>query len=149
MPMPLAGSYRGSERMVSAAVFHWLANAVLTLHLGLVLFVVLGLLLVVAGNLCGWPWVNNLWFRLAHLATIGVVVAEAWLGIVCPLTTLEMWLRSQANTATYAGGFIQYWFQQLLFYDAPDWVFILAYSVFALLVLVTWWVFPPRGRLSD
>ncbi|KAA0690475.1 DUF2784 domain-containing protein [Halopseudomonas laoshanensis] len=134
--------------MVTETLYHWLANAVLTLHLCLVAFVVLGLVLVLVGNLRHWRWVNNVWFRLAHLATIGVVVAQAWLGIICPLTTLEMWLRSQAGTAVYAGSFIQYWFQQLLYYDAPDWVFILAYSVFALLVVGSWWVFPPRWRRS-
>ncbi|WP_339651526.1 DUF2784 domain-containing protein [Halopseudomonas pelagia] len=134
--------------MASETFYHWLANAVLTLHLSLVVFVVLGLLLVIVGNLCHWRWVNSLWFRMAHLATIGVVVAEAWLGVVCPLTTLEMWLRSQAGTATYAGSFIQYWFEQLLYYDAPEWVFIMVYSVFGLLVLVSWWIFPPRRRRS-
>ena len=148
MQTQLLDNYRGSDSMASETLYHWLANTVLTLHLSLVVFVGLGLLLVVVGNLCHWRWVNNCWFRLAHLATIGVVVAEAWLGIVCPLTTLEMWLRSQAGTATYAGGFIQYWFQKLLYYDAPDWVFILAYSLFAALVLVSWWVFPPRWRRS-
>lgn len=134
--------------MDSETLYAWLANAVLTLHLGLVLFVVLGLLLVIVGNLRHWRWVNNLWFRLLHLAAILVVVAEAWLGMVCPLTTLEMWLRSQAGAATYAGGFIPYWFDQLLYYQAPDWVFIMAYSLFAVLVLVSWWVFPPRWRRS-
>ena len=141
------GNCRGSE-MSSAFVYQGLANLVLTLHLTLVIFVVAGLLLVVIGNLRGWRWVNNPWFRLGHLATILVVVAEAWLGIVCPLTTLEMWLRAQAGNATYAGGFIEYWFQQLLYYDAPDWVFIAAYSLFAMLVLASWWVYPPRWRRS-
>ena len=59
-----------------------------------------------------------------------------------------MWLRAQAGNATYAGGFIEYWFQQLLYYDAPDWVFIAAYSLFAMLVLAIWWVYPPRWRRS-
>ena len=134
--------------MANGTLYHWLANGVLTLHLMLVLFVVLGLLLVVVGNLRGWRWVNHPWFRLIHLAIILVVAAEAWLGIVCPLTTLEMWLRSQAGTATYSGGFIEYWFQQALYYDAPDWAFILAYSLFAALVLASWWFYPPRWRRS-
>lgn len=134
--------------MHAETLYAWLANAVLTLHLSLVVFVILGLLLVIVGNLRQWHWVNNLWFRLLHLAAILVVVAEAWLGMVCPLTTLEMWLRSQAGAATYAGGFIPYWFDQLLYYQAPDWVFIMAYSLFAVLVLVSWWIFPPRWRRS-
>ena len=54
-------------------------------------------LMIVLGNLRGWRYVNAWWFRLSHLATIGVVVAQSWLGMVCPLTTLELWLRAQAG----------------------------------------------------
>jgi len=128
-----------------------LANAVLVVHVGVVAFVVVGLLVVVAGNLKRWDWVNNAWFRVAHVAAIGIVVAESWLGFACPLTTLEMWLRSRAGDASYGGGFIEHWLQQLLYYNAPPWVFIAGYSVFALLVLATWWYFPPRfsGRAHE
>ncbi len=69
--------------------FRLLADVVLALHVAIVVFVVGGLVLVVVGNLSGWRSVNALWFRLAHLATIAVVAAEAWLGVTCPLTTLE------------------------------------------------------------
>lgn len=123
-----------------------LANVVLAVHIGLVAFVILGLVLIVLGNLRGWRWVNNLWLRLAHLATILIVVAEAWLGMVCPLTTLEMWLREQGGASTYAGSFIEYWLQSVLYFDLPPWVFILAYSLFAALVLACCWFFPPRFR---
>jgi hypothetical protein len=123
-----------------------LANAVLVLHLGIVLFVIAGLVLVVAGNLRGWLWVNHLWFRLAHLAAIGVVVAESWAGITCPLTTLEMWLRASAGGGVYSGGFVEYWLERLLYYDAPPWVFTLGYSLFGMLVAATWWYFPPASR---
>ena len=124
----------------------FLANTILVLHAAIAAFVVGGLVIVVVGNLQRWRWVNKLWFRLAHLAAIAVVVAEAWLGVACPLTTLEMWLRSQAGAPTYGGGFIEHWLQQLLYYDAPPWVFVLAYSVFGLLVLATWWYFPPGTK---
>ena len=96
-----------------------LADAVLVLHTGIVLFVVGGLLLVVLGNWRGWPWVNRPWFRLAHLAAITVVVAESWLGLTCPLTTLEWWLRARAGVAPYESSFIAHWLQTLLFYAAP------------------------------
>jgi hypothetical protein len=123
-----------------------LADAVLAIHVALVLFVVGGLFVVVFGNLRSWQWVNALWFRIAHLATMGVVAAEAWLGFVCPLTTLEMWLRSQARTPTYAGSFIEHWMQAVLFWDAPPWVFTTAYSLFGLAVVAAWWYFPPKTR---
>ena len=134
-----------------ASLAEALATAVLVVHVAIACFVVAGLVLAIAGNLRGWRWVNNLWFRIAHLAAILVVVAEAWLGVVCPLTTLEMWLRSQAGAQTYAGGFVEHWLQQLLYYDAPPWVFVVGYSAFAGLVLAAWWYFPPRfkGRVHE
>jgi polyferredoxin len=123
-----------------------LADTVLILHVAIAAFVVGGLVLIILGNLKRWRWVNSFWFRLAHLVAIAAVVAEAWLGVACPLTTLEMWLRSQAGAQTYGGGFIEHWLQQLLYYNAPAWVFGLVYSVFCLLVLATWWYFPPRPK---
>jgi hypothetical protein len=123
------------------------ADAVLVLHVAIVLFVIGGLVMVVAGNLRGWRWVNALWFRLAHVAAILVVVAEAWLGLVCPLTTLEMWLRSKAHAPTYSGSFIEHWLQAVLFWNAPSWVFTAAYTLFGLAVVAAWWYFPPiAGR---
>ncbi len=120
-----------------------LADAVLVLHAAVVLFVVGGLVLVLLGNRRGWPWVNGPWFRLVHLVAIAVVVAESWLGLACPLTTLEWWLRARAGLAPNETSFIAYWLQTLLFYEAPWWVFALAYTVFGVLVAAAWWRFPP------
>jgi len=125
-----------------------LADAVLTLHVAIVAFVIGGLIVIVLGNIAGWQWVNRVWFRLVHLAAIGIVVAESWLDITCPLTSLEMWLREKAGAATYQGSFIEHWLQRILYYDAPAWVFMLAYTLFGLLVLASWWYFPPRRRSS-
>jgi len=131
--------------MTASFGFQLLADAVLALHLLLVISVVGGLAAVLAGNLLGWRWVNLWWFRLAHLATIAVVAAQAWLGLVCPLTTLEMWLRARAGGPTYTGSFIEHWLQSILFWHAPAWVFIAAYTVFALAVGAAWWRFPPQA----
>lgn len=120
-----------------------LADAVLLLHFAIVAFVVGGLVLTIVGNLRGWRWVNGMGFRLLHLAAIGVVVAQAWLGMACPLTTLEMWLRAQSGMRTYSGSFIAYWLGRLMYYEAPAWIFTLVYSLFGLLVAATWWRFPP------
>ena len=121
-----------------------LADAVLLLHFSFVLFVIIGLLLVVIGGFRHWNWVRNGWFRLAHLAAIGIVVAQAWLGRICPLTILEMWLRRQAGQAGYEGGFIQHWVGELLYYSAPPWVFVALYTGFALLVIAAWIAVPPE-----
>ncbi|MDJ0879923.1 MAG: DUF2784 domain-containing protein [Halieaceae bacterium] len=121
-----------------------LADAVLLLHFSFVVFVVIGLVLIVTGAAVRWQWIRNGWFRLAHLGAIGVVVAQAWLGQICPLTILEMWLRKQAGQTGYEGSFIQHWVGELLYYTAPPWVFLVLYTLFALLVVAAWWAFPPR-----
>jgi len=119
-----------------------LADLVLALHFGIVVFVVGGLVLVVVGL----RFVNGWWFRLAHLVAIGIVVAQAWFGVVCPLTTLESWLRTQAGGAGYETSFIEHWVGRALYYDAPAWVFTAAYSLFAAAVVAVWWYFPPRRK---
>ena len=125
------------------SLYRLAADLVLYLHVGFVLFVVAGLVLIVAGHFAGWDWIRNRWFRLAHLAAIVVVVLQAWLGVLCPLTTLEMWLRTEAGDAVYPGSFIAHWVGQFLYYDAPAWVFTLCYSLFGLLVLASWiWIRP-------
>lgn len=123
-----------------------IADLVLALHAALVIFVVGGVPLIVVGNLRGWRWVNGLGFRLLHLAAIAIVAAQAWLGVDCPLTTLEMWLRAQAGLPTYGQGFVGHWLQRLLYFEAPAWAFILLYTLFALLVAGVWLRFPPRRR---
>ncbi|MGP3790667.1 DUF2784 domain-containing protein [Pseudomonas sp. B392_1p] len=126
--------------------YQLLADAVLVLHFGVVLFVIGGLVVVVTGNWLEWRWVNGWWFRLAHLVAIGVVVAQALLGRLCPLTTLESWLRVQAGQPSYTKSFIEHWLQRIIFYEAPFWVFALAYTLFAALVIAAWWYFPPTRR---
>jgi hypothetical protein len=125
--------------------YQLLADLVLATHFAVVAFVIGGLALVLLGNLWGWSWVNRWWFRLAHLGAIAVVVAQAWLGVVCPLTTLESALRVKAGGTGYETSFIEHWLTRLLYYDAPAWMFTAAYSLFGLAVIAAWWRFPPRG----
>ena len=106
-------------------------------------------MLTVWGGYRQWAWITNSWFRACHLAAIVIVVLQSWAGIICPLTTLEMWLREKAGGDYYDGGFIQYWLHRLLFFDAPLWVFVLVYSLFGGLVLLVWFRFPPGFMRRD
>ncbi len=83
-----------------------LADLVLASHVLVVVFVIVGLLLIVAGNLLQWRWAKAVWFRATHLLAIAIVVAESWLGITCPLTSLERALREKAHQTTYTESFI-------------------------------------------
>ncbi len=120
------------------------ADAILLVHALFVAFVVLGLALVWVGAARSWSWVRNPWFRCAHLAAIGIVVAQSWLGRICPLTTLEASLRSRAGEAAYTGSFVAHWVEAALYYRAPEWVFTVCYTVFAALVVAAWFRVRPR-----
>lgn len=128
---------------MTATGFRALADIVLITHVSFVAFVIVGLLLIWIGGIFRWGWIRNPWFRSAHLAAIGLVVVQVWLGVICPLTTLEMYLREQAGDTTYGGTFIAYWLQKLLFYEAPPWVFMVCYTAFGLAVVGSWLRFRP------
>ncbi len=125
-----------------------LADAVVTIHFLIVLFIVTGVPLIYLGAVFQWRWVRNWRLRALHLGAILFVAAESIFGIACPLTVLEDALRGERR----AGGFVERWIHRIMFYDAPTWVFELAYVGFAVLVLATWMVVPPtprpRGRAS-
>jgi polyferredoxin len=120
------------------------ADAILVAHAAFVAFVVGGLVATWVGIAADRPFARNLWFRGLHLAAIGIVVAEALLGYMCPLTIWEDALRGVATER----GFIQRWVHAWLFWDWPAWVFTTIYIAFAALVAWTWLKYPPsrRGR---
>jgi hypothetical protein len=117
-----------------------LADAILLIHFAFVLFVVGGLALTWIGALCGWHWIRDLRFRLAHLAAIVFVACESLLGILCPLTVWEDALRG----TTTEKSFVARWVHQLMFFTAPEWVFTSLYVAFAVAVAATFWFIPPR-----
>ncbi|MDH3276008.1 MAG: DUF2784 domain-containing protein [Gammaproteobacteria bacterium] len=131
--------------MESDFLFLIAADILLFSHVLFVVFVVLGLVLILVGKSLGWAWILNPWFRIAHLAAIGIVVLQSWVGVICPLTTWEMALRERAGSAVYSGSFISHWLEALLYYQAPAWVFTVCYTIFAAAVVASWfWVRPRR-----
>ncbi len=119
-----------------------LINAVVIVHLLIVLFNVAGLPLIYLGAALRWTWVRSRAWRVLHLGAILFIAAESLIGISCPLTVWEDTLRGQQS----ASGFIERWIDQLIFYDAPTWVFTAAYVAFAAVVLITWIAVPPTTR---
>jgi len=57
-------------------------------------------------------------------------------------------LRHRAGQEVSGGSFIGNLLHELLFFDAPEWVFNVSYVAFALLVAATFWWAPPRWRHS-
>lgn len=86
-------------------LFGWLADAVVVLHTGFVLFVLVGGLLVLK-----WPGV--MWLHLPAAAW-GVFVE--WSGWRCPLTPLEQWLREQGGARASQEDFVAHYLLPLLY----------------------------------
>ncbi|MEO8101010.1 MAG: DUF2784 domain-containing protein [Betaproteobacteria bacterium] len=122
-----------------------LADAVLALHVLVVLFNVGGMLVIIAGGLCDWPWIRRRGFRLAHLALVAVVTLEALLGVTCPLTAWEDWLRGAEPVQSFIGR----WLTRLIYWNAPPWSFAVAYTAFLGLVLWAWWKWPAKTRMAS
>lgn len=123
-----------------------LADAILVLHVGIVAFVVLGTVLILIGGWRRWQWVRGFKWRLTHLLLMVFVVLQTWLGELCPLTVWEQALRRRAGQVAYDESFIEHWLSQLIFFEAPWWAFVAAYTGFAALMLVAWVKVPPRMR---
>ena len=85
--------------------YRLLADLLVLVHLGFVLFVVLGGLLVLR-----WP--RLAWLHLPAAAWGAFIEAVGW---ICPLTPLENLLRRHAGDAGYAGGFIEHYIITLLY----------------------------------
>ena len=86
-------------------IHHLAADAVLLLHLGFILFVLLGGLLALR------------WRRapLLHLPAVAWGVYIELSGGLCPLTPLENRLRIAAGEAGYTGGFIEHYLLALIY----------------------------------
>jgi hypothetical protein len=116
-----------------------LAEFVVGFHLGFVLFVVLGGLLVLR-----WP--RLAWLHLPAAVWGALIEFAGW---VCPLTPLENRLRRASGTAEYAGGFVEHYLLPVLY---PVGLtrgvqYILGACVVVVNAAVYWWVFR-RSRQS-
>ncbi|SOD18371.1 DUF2784 domain-containing protein [Nitrosomonas ureae] len=114
-----------------------LADIVLIIHFLYVLFVVGSLPIIWIGAWLKLTFVRNPWFRYLHLAAILFVVGESLLGIACPLTLWENSLRQIETDKS----FIQHWLHFIIFYNVPETILAIIYSLFAGLVAMTFkWV---------
>jgi len=123
-----------------------LADIIAVIHLGYVIYVILGFVLIVVGIILRWKWIRNLPFRITHLLAIVGVACEALLGINCPLTVLEFKLRYASKLSEEKVSFIGSIIDSLLYYNAPGWLFTIIYAAFAILVVITFIIAPPTKK---
>jgi Protein of Unknown function (DUF2784) len=85
--------------------FRVLADAVVVVHLGFILFVVLGPLLARC-----WPLLLRV-----HLPALAWAAVSVTVGAPCPLTPLENGLRRLAGEGGYAGGFVDHYLEDVVY----------------------------------
>jgi hypothetical protein len=130
-------------------MYAFLADLMVTVHVGYVAYVLVGLVLIFMGWWKQWKWVRNFWFRATHLIAIVVVVFEEFAGLRCPLTVWEESFRVRAGQQVTGGSFIGRLLHSILFYDAPPWVFTVGYSITGAIVLATLFLSPPRWPFTS
>jgi hypothetical protein len=116
--------------------YRLLADAVVLLHLGFILFVVFGALLVAR---------RRRWLPV-HLAAAGWGFLVEAAGAPCPLTWAEGHFRRLAGQAGYDGGFIDHYLLPLI-YPAGltrDLQLVLALGVLVVNVLLYSWIWCRR-----
>jgi hypothetical protein len=104
-PAAASAAARGTVANGGFMVYRVLADAVVLLHLGFILFVALGALLA-------WRWPALLW---AHLPAVAWAAGTVVIGFPCPLTALEKDLRNAAGDGGYPGGFIDHYVEGVVY----------------------------------
>ena len=107
-------------------LYRFLADLILVLHLGFIVFVVAGGLLALR-----WRWVAlvhlpasawGVFVELAGNKNAKIKIAQ-WFeitGKVCPLTPFENVLRQSAGASGYEGGFIEHYLIPLIYPGVPS-----------------------------
>ena len=113
--------------------FRGAADLVLVVHLAFVLFVVLGGVLALRWRRVAWVHVP--------VALYGATIE--FLGFVCPLTPLEVWLRRRGGEAGYEGGVIEHYIVAVLYPSGltREIQLVLGTAVLVLngIVYLVWW----------
>ncbi|MCW5959529.1 MAG: DUF2784 domain-containing protein [Pyrinomonadaceae bacterium] len=104
-------------------IYGFLADAVLISHLIFIIFAAFGGLLVI----------RSIKFVYFHIPAVIWAFIVQWFAMICPLTYLEMFLRTMAGESGYSGGFIDHYASSLIYLDiGPSMHIFLAIGVLLL-----------------
>ena len=109
-----------------------IAEIILTVHLFLIAFNVMGLVVIPIGGWREWRIVRVAWLRLLHLAFMVTVAAQALAGRACILT---IWQDRIEGNMRPVEPLIMRSVDTLIYWNLPLWFFTALYSVLLLYVL--------------
>ena len=84
--------------------YRLLADVVVVIHLGFIVFVAVGALLA-------WRWPGAL---VLHVPSVAWALASVTVGLTCPLTVVETFLRGRAGEG-YGGGFVDHYVEGVVY----------------------------------
>ena len=117
------------------------ADIVIVIHFIWIAFVILGFPVVL--------WINSARWRLIHLAAVIWMVLMQLTRSICPLTYLEVWLKSEGRSAAvYSGKFLIETLERLIYVDNVTLEKITcATGVYLTLIVLSFWFRPmPRKK---
>ena len=117
-----------------------IADFIFLIHFLIVIYVATGILLIPFAYKMNWGIFKNKKLRILHLFLIILVSCESILGLTCPLTSLENYLRNILNTET----FVSFWVRKIIYWDLPNIFFISLYCSSSILTIFWWKFFPPK-----
>lgn len=114
------------------------AELLVAVHLGFVIFVVLG-------GVAVWRWPRVAW---VHVPAVVWGVGIELTGAVCPLTPAEQWLRVQAGVSGYEGDFIAHYLVPVLYPAglSREMQLVLGGLACAVNLVAYGWIWTLRGR---
>ena len=119
-----------------------LADIILILHFLVVIFITVGFLLIPIGYYYYWSWIRNFKLRLFHFGLMFIVTFETLVGITCPLTSIENYLRGINNSKS----FVSFWIEKIIYWNFPTSFFIFLYFVLLGWTLLMWKIYPPKFK---
>lgn len=118
-----------------------LADFVTIVHLAYFVFVIGGFIAIVGRRS---KWVFNPWFRIVHLLSIWLVLAEDVIGFNCPLNVAESSLRAPETGGAEASSGFGYLLDQLLHHTIPERVLDGVYWTLGAASVLLLFLLPPR-----
>jgi hypothetical protein len=128
----------------SPAALRIAAVAVLYFHFTVVAFNVFWLLAVPIGSWLGWRFVRNYTWRIAHIAALILVAAQAVAGRLCFLTIVQEYLQGRAGAEMGTPSLLTRIVSRAIYWPLPDWAFAPLYVVALVFAALLWRFVPPR-----
>jgi len=133
---------------MSPQIYGLLADLILLIHFGVVLFNLFWLAAVPLGARLEWRFVRIRWLRITHLISMALVAVQPLLGRVCLLTIWQYAFDEKKGDVVSIFPAVRAWVISLMYWQAPPWAFAVMYvAAFAYTIALWKWV-PPQPKAA-